>query len=478
MIGGIKRLWRRISNVGVKKGMYLNDIETVFLNRFIACQTVLLIFYALTKAVLFGWLTAINVIAYVSLSTVTLFLNHYKHYTIARVYQVILMNVYVFISVLQYGGKVGNEYHFLIVSLFGLFFFWKRKIVLFGSIALSIILFFISIDYTASHSAWISLSDSEISDTRNAVDMMSFFVLWIMIYNIIAIWIDFQTSILRKNEMIEEKSDALNSGINYAKHIQHSLFPRIELVEDYFSNSFHYFRPKEKLSGDFPFFYKDEDEDTVWVAAADCTGHGIPGALISVLGINVLHRALTEKSIKSPEKVLDWASDEIEQSFNRFSNHNIQDGMDISIAKIKKDKDDFIVDWAGANNPLWIVPKDIDYLDCSSDAYSCVDHAGIKLIELRGNRRPVGRFVRSKHFTKQRIRLKKGDRMFMFSDGYTDQFGGDKNKKFSKKRFRYLLTSMQNESLSNFGDELYEFIASWSKGVEQVDDILVIGIEL
>jgi serine phosphatase RsbU (regulator of sigma subunit) len=213
--------------------------------------------------------------------------------------------------------------------------------------------------------------------------------------------------------------------------------------------------PKDIVAGDF--YWMEIVDDTIFYAACDCTGHGVPGAMVSVVCHNVLNRVIREFGLRKPSDILDKTAELVIENFST-SEDDIKDGMDISFCAYHPTTN--TLQWAGANNPLWIV----------SDG---------DLIEIKADKQPIGKYDDNQPFTNHEFKLKKGDGIYTFSDGFADQFGGEAGqKKLTKKRFKDLILSIQNISMQDQGAALEKFINEYKNDMEQIDDILVMGVRV
>jgi serine phosphatase RsbU (regulator of sigma subunit) len=210
-------------------------------------------------------------------------------------------------------------------------------------------------------------------------------------------------------------------------------------------------------------------------AACDCTGHGVPGAMVSVVCHNALNRAVREFRFTKPSDILNKTAELVIDNFSK-SEDDIKDGMDISLCSLTpsltKGEGAYTLQWAGANNPLWIVKK-ID----SNDNYP-LSTINYQLIETKADKQPIGKYEDNHPFTNHTFELNKGDSIYIFSDGFADQFGGELSKKLTKKRFKDLILSIQNLSMEEQGKALENFIIDYRKDIEQIDDILVMGVKI
>jgi serine phosphatase RsbU (regulator of sigma subunit) len=220
-------------------------------------------------------------------------------------------------------------------------------------------------------------------------------------------------------------------------------------------NSFVYHKPRDIVSGDFYWIY--ERNTKVFIAAVDCTGHGVPGAFMSILGVE-LFRKITQFQIEDPGMILSYINEDFSRIFGDIEDISLKDGMDISFCVF--DKSNYMMDYAGAFNPIYIIRDN-------------------KINETKGNRFSVSmeKKQESYEFETHKISLVKGDMVYLFSDGYADQFGGYEGKKFKYRRFRHMLLNIHKMPLEDQKAYLDESIEAWKGTNEQVDDILIIGIK-
>jgi serine phosphatase RsbU (regulator of sigma subunit) len=198
-------------------------------------------------------------------------------------------------------------------------------------------------------------------------------------------------------------------------------------------------------------------KETILFAACDCTGHGVPGALVSVVCSNALNRVVKEYNITQPSLILDKVAELVVKDFSKDENENVQDGMDASLCALNIETGE--LQWAGANNPLWIIRNG-------------------ELLETKADKQPIGKMDNRKPFMNHEMELQKGDTIYLFTDGYADQFGGSYNKKYSKKAFRELVVTINNLTLIEQREALYNAHILWRGANEQVDDICIIGVRI
>ena len=262
--------------------------------------------------------------------------------------------------------------------------------------------------------------------------------------------------VVQKNKELDMINKDITASIRYAKRIQDAILPPDEFVKKHLPNTFVLFKPKDIVSGDF--YWMEDKGDHVIFAAVDCTGHGVPGAFMSIVGHNLLERIVGEHNIIEPAKILDELNKSIGETLRQsdLEDNTVRDGMDIALCSFNKKT--ALLKFAGAFNPLWLVRNN-------------------ELIEIKANKFPIGntKLNDTNKFTNHDIQLQKGDAVYIFSDGYSDQFGGPNGKKFKANNLKQLLINSQHKSMPEQYQVLNETIESWRGNHEQVDDILIIG---
>lgn len=278
--------------------------------------------------------------------------------------------------------------------------------------------------------------------------------------------------IKNQKDIVDEKNKSISSSMAYAQHLQAAILPKRTEIEAHFPESFLIFKPKDLVSGDFYWF--ETYNDKVYVAAADCTGHGVPGAMVSVVCSNALSRVLKEFGITEPSRILSRTRDLVMETFGR-SDKQVEDGMDISLCAIDMTARE--VTFAGANNPLWIVRSNEHYSDAVG-ADRCLNEEKFHLLEFKGDKQPVGPYPKMSDFTDRVIPFFKGDILYLFSDGFSDQFGGEEGKKFMSSRVKKELLKCAGVDLKEQELDIDELYERWKGSQEQVDDVCMIAIKL
>ncbi|MBX7094859.1 MAG: SpoIIE family protein phosphatase [Flavobacteriales bacterium] len=268
--------------------------------------------------------------------------------------------------------------------------------------------------------------------------------------------------LFHQKEIVEVQNKRIIDSIVYAKRIQNYLFPKEKKLESILRDHFLFFRPKDIVSGDF--YWVEQKDEWTWIAVADCTGHGVPGAFMSIIGNTLLNQAIFEKNIQEPSEVLHFVSKGISTRFGQSGIHSeIKDGMDISLVKFRFNAytNQGELFFSGAQRNLLMIRKG-------------------RVQEYKGNRTAIGWVSGNQvpHFTQFRISLNEGDRFYMFTDGLADQFGGADESKFKHKKVVELIHSIQEEEMSKQGPIIEETFDVWKGEVFQVDDVCLLGWEV
>ncbi len=262
------------------------------------------------------------------------------------------------------------------------------------------------------------------------------------------------SEILQQKQLIEEKQHEILDSITYAKRLQHAILPPQEFISKCFPENFILYKPKDIVAGDF--YWAEKIDNLFFIAAADSTGHGVPGAMVSVVCSNALNRSVKEFKYTTPGSILDKTRELVIETFEKSASE-IKDGMDVSLLCI--DIQNKKVFWSGANNPLWYIQDN-------------------NLIEIKANKQPIGKTDLVQPFTTHDIKYKENTTFFLFTDGLADQFGGPKGKKFKYKQFQELLITINDKAMKEQSLLIDKEFENWRKDLEQVDDVCVIGIKI
>lgn len=262
--------------------------------------------------------------------------------------------------------------------------------------------------------------------------------------------------ILETNRQLLEQNKDITDSIYYAQRIQQSILQSKEQLQSYFPESFLLYKPKDIVSGDYYWFY--EDENYKYIAAVDCTGHGVPGAMMSMVANSVFKEVFINKKISTPADILKAIDTELEKAINKNTDAPFNDGMDVALIRVDKQSNELL--FSGAFRSI-ILNRDNT------------------LTELKGSRYPIGFYSGvSKTFETETIQLQKDDRVYLFTDGFIDQFGGEKNKKLNKSNFKDLLRTVYEMGMDEQEAFLEYAFNNWKQDNEQTDDVLVIGLKI
>jgi len=253
---------------------------------------------------------------------------------------------------------------------------------------------------------------------------------------------------------LEVKNTEILDSIQYAKRIQNAILPPNKLVKEYLSDSFIYYKPKDIVAGDF--YWMEPTSKGVLFAAADCTGHGVPGAMVSVVCNAGLNRSVREFGLTDPAEILNKTREIVIQEFEK-SEEDVKDGMDIALCSLEGN----VLKYAGANNPLWIIRKGSSEIE-----------------EIKANKQPIGKFDDLQPYDTHQLTLNSGDTIYIFSDGYADQFGGKLGKKMKLKGFKDFILSIKDMDLEAQKTAIDTNFVKWSDTYDQLDDVCIIGVRV
>jgi serine phosphatase RsbU (regulator of sigma subunit) len=266
------------------------------------------------------------------------------------------------------------------------------------------------------------------------------------------------SEVVLQKDIIERKNKDITDSITYAKRIQQAILPTEQVVKKLFPNSFVLYKPKDIVSGDF--YWMEQVGSQNFFAAVDCTGHGVPGAFMSIVGYNLLNQAVNERGIYEPAKILDEMNNGLSKQLRQQGDSmTVRDGMDLSLCSF--DTQTKMLQYAGANNSLWLIRNN-------------------ELSIVKADKCPIGTYVGEtlKTFTNHSMQLHEGDLIYLFTDGYADQFGGKDGKKFKYKQLQQLILEMKDNKMHVQLQVLEKTINNWRGDLEQVDDILIVGIKV
>lgn len=349
-----------------------------------------------------------------------------------------------------YGGI--DKYYLIICSVLPLIMF-NRKAYYMPIILIIVGCFFLSRNLQNSVEPWFRLSEDQLVfySTFNAVAIFTLLYLFLKMFkNEI---ITYQDEVENQKNLIEEKQEEIVDSIKYAKRIQLAILPSDTKVKSIICDSFIFYKPKDIVAGDF--YWVEETENFKYIAAADCTGHGVPGAMVSVICSTALKRSVLEFKLIEPGEILSKTKKLVVDTFKE-SESEVKDGMDIGLLAINKISGE--IKYAGANNPLWHVNLEGE------------------LAEVKGDKQAVGQDHSDKAFKTSSIKVSQGEMIYLMSDGFQDQFGGDKGKKYKPARLKKFLSSIASDDFGIQHKKLEVEFDTWKGKLEQLDDVCLIGI--
>ena len=281
----------------------------------------------------------------------------------------------------------------------------------------------------------------------------------VIIYNRLQVTRTQSRVIKKQKSIVEKKNKEIIDSINYAKRIQQALLKTEDFADKNLPQHFILFMPKDIVSGDF--YWISKKAGYLYIAVADCTGHGVPGGFMSMLGISFLNEINAGQNSLIPSEILELLREKIIKNLSQTGLYKgNKDGMDISLIRLSKNLDE--AQWAGANNPLWIIRK----------------NGSATLESIKADRQPIGYYAAMKPFTNHKIKINKSDMLYLFSDGFADQFGGRNKRKFMSRTFKKTLLEITDNEPEVQKNRLRDTFLKWKGNFAQVDDICIIGVKI
>jgi serine phosphatase RsbU (regulator of sigma subunit) len=278
-----------------------------------------------------------------------------------------------------------------------------------------------------------------------------------------------------QHDLVYSQKEMITDSISYAQRIQSALLPSEEQMNELVPEHFVVFRPKDIVSGDY--YWVKEVMDHVVIVGADCTGHGVPGAFMSMLGMTLLNDLISDRCFNKPSEILEQMRLKIKELLVQNGGSEEQkDGMDMALAILNKNNRE--LHFAGANNPLYIIRDKKVPGGKELEPYISTEGEDYQLYEVKADKQPIGVHWEEKPFRTHSIMLQEHDTFYLFSDGIVDQYGGANRKKYKSLNFKKLLLSIQNESMKQQGQIVENTFETWKGEIEQIDDVSVIGVKI
>jgi serine phosphatase RsbU (regulator of sigma subunit) len=458
----LKQFWHNVTFLGLKDDQEFSHREVILLNKLVFMGCIIFIPLIPIDYILNESKLLVAQLLMFGLCMSTLFFTYKKWFNFAKVYFFIV--VVAFIWVLGIGIGPGSGNHLILFAVF------IAPAMLFKDLRIIIVLCLITmaslVGLPFAQKEVTPFIDVPLETRKNFLIVFQVIVttiIFFQVYYFKSINFRFQDLLSSKNDEIAEKNKEIVDSINYAKRIQDAYLPPKSVLSSTFKDSFLLFQPKDIVSGDFYWFYTPKIDgahtDISFVIAADCTGHGVPGAIMSVICTNAINEVIVKEKEYNTGKILDKVRERIIAILKTEKGDYRKDGMDVSMVKINRINRS--VQFSGANNPLWVLRKD-----------------ALEMEVIKGDKQPVGAFENATAFNAQDMQLNEGDILYLFSDGYQDQFGGEKGKKFKAANMKTMLIDVKDKSMSDQHEIVYQEFHQWKADLEQVDDVVMIGIRL
>tara|TARA_Y100000766_G_scaffold285091_1_gene306316 strand:- start:2939 stop:4327 length:1389 start_codon:yes stop_codon:yes gene_type:complete len=453
----VKKCIQSIRNWGIHFETPSDQIRIIRLLNYICFTGAVTAFlYSILFLVLGDYIPVAVDLIIVILFLPALILNKKYQYKLARISLVVTSNLSVFSLTVVYGELGRDELFYIVTAVIGVIIFKKMRHAII-SLLITAAFYFFSKIYCNYYPPMFEIDKSLIT----SLNIIHVVIIALIIFLLIT-YVKNENNIYEKqlteiNESYEEKKNYILESLKYASRIQKAIIGNKDGILKRFKDGFIIFRPKDIVSGDF-YWFSEIGNDKL-VVAADCTGHGVPAAFMTIMGSNLLNEIVYDEGILSPEKILLSLDQKVTQRLSEVEGQKVNDGMDISILKINEKS------------------KSIQY---ASAMNSIIKISQNELFSISGSRVPVGssQYGENKNYYKTDIKYKEGDNFYLFTDGYQDQFGGPKGKKFLKKKLRNLIHEISKLPMSEQRVKLEETLNNWQKDEDQTDDILVIGLTI
>ena len=442
-------------NIGLTPETPMFQIRNIRLLTYI-CLTAIItsIFYAFIFVLIGDFFSALPPFLSALLFIPSLVLNKFQKHALAKYLLIINVNLAVFGVIVLYGNHYSNELFYIVTGMLGAIVFRKTRDSI-ASFILALIFYMLSVWYTFNNVPLLHPSEDYIFPL-GVVGLMSVaLIAYVFIIYIRTESNDYEKKIIESFDKLAVQKKYILESLQYASNIQKAIIGTKEKLINCFSDGFIFFILLDIVSGDFYWF--GESQEFKIIVAADCTGHGVPAALLTIMGHDLLNEIVFKENITSPKDILYLLDQKIIEKLSNENVLEIQEGMDLSILAINKSQK--TIHFSGAKSSIFVV-----------------NDSGLKTI--KGSRYPVGssHYTKGKLYTSHLFDYKNGDKIYLFSDGFQDQFGGPLGKKFMRKKFRELIFEINQFSMPKQKEILKEKFSKWQQSEEQTDDVLVIGL--
>ncbi len=461
-------IWKKVSENGISDVLDNAEKKRIrILNRIIAINAVLALIFIIIDLTNSSFEAAIISSITFIISPLLFLLIKNKIYNVAKWLIILFLIVFISSTTILAGKDSGMVVYFIPGVLFPTIIFQSKKAILGLSsfiIAVSIIVFIIS----HLNKPFLIIAEKELIFYSISSLIGSSLITLLIIWYFRSTNLEYEEIIINNNKdltlynskinlqkiKLEAKNKDITDSINYASRIQQAILPSNQKMAKHFTNYFLLHLPKDILSGDF--YWVEAVNNRIYLAVADCTGHGIPGSMVSVVCNNALNRSVQEFNLKDPNVILNKTRALVIEAFDD-NEKTIRDGMDISLCCIDKTTNKLL--FSGANNPIIIIRNN-------------------QLITLEADRQPIGKYSFGKPFTQQEITLTSDDIVYLYTDGFADQFGGERGKKYKSANLVKFFIKNSKLTLRNQKDALKEEFTNWKSDFDQIDDVCIMGFKI
>ncbi|MCX6312694.1 MAG: SpoIIE family protein phosphatase [Bacteroidetes bacterium] len=454
----MKKIWSSFSSGGLQFAKTVHDRKTILLiNRMSVILTAMMLLFSLLAQILGLWDILLFSIPFGIIFSIIPLLQRNGWILFSKYLFTFSPVLCIFFVCIHNGAQMGDRFFLLTTAMIPLIIF-RKKLVMFLLFLFSAFAFLVVEWYQSTHEPLKKLPNELEKQYWYFTVISVFALLYFVIRYFRSDNEDYEKELELKNDLIEEKNKDILSSIHYAKRIQRALLASDTLLQNNLPEYFILYKPKDIVSGDF--YWADEIPDGKFILmTGDCTGHGVPGAFMSLLNISIMHEVVIGMNTTRPDKILNIQREAIIMSLNPPGvAERSKDGMDCVVCNF--DFKNMKLEFACANNPLWILRVG-DMLTFKADKQPIGIHEGDK-----------------KDFTLHSFDLRTGDIVYTFTDGFADQFGGPKGKKFKYSQLKETFLSIGNKNLNSQKDILEKTFEEWKGNLEQVDDVLVIGVKI
>jgi serine phosphatase RsbU (regulator of sigma subunit) len=450
----MKKFYTKIIYLGIQHAKNQNDVKNIkLINQMSLILAILMLSFCILSPFLNLFAILYFAIPFAFAFSLTTYFNYKGWLTFNKYYFTIMPIIFICLICWHNGTNMGDRYFLFTTALIPLILF-RNTVLIFALSYLNMGAFFFVTWYQSTHQPYLVV-DHKVELQYWCITIMAVFtILYFVMQYFKKGSEDYEKEIETKNEEISTKNKEIVDSINYAKKIQNTLLAHNDFLKKHLPDHFVFFKPKDIVSGDF--YWATEHNNKFYLAVCDSTGHGVPGAFMCLLNIGFLNEGIKEKNIAKPNEIFDHVRTRL---INDISKDGQQDGMDGILLTLENKNDLLKIEYAGANNSPILIRNN-------------------EIITLPTDKMPVGKGEKLDHFKHYTIEAQKGDTLYLYTDGFADQFGGPKGKKFKYKALNDLLLLNHQKATSEQKEIFNNAFENWRGNLEQVDDVCVIGIKL